>query len=113
MESILMNLIGIANIMINGVKSMIHNIKVDAMNFSKDIRPYIHAAYELLYDFIMGNKAKYTYAFLMVFFIASILNALIVFIIVFGRKVIELSFGLEDTNYKIAIALFIGAVIAM
>lgn len=112
MKIILSKINDLANNVIAKAKEIAGNLKNEAINFIKNRKPTIKFAIAVAADFLYGNKVKYTYAFLMGFFISSFIGCPIVFIAVLVRKLAEIFFTLEETNYKIAIAIILGALLA-
>ena len=112
MEIFLTKVMNIANGILAKTKSLVIDLKNDAIESIKDSKPMIRAIIALVLDFLYGNKAKYTYAFLIGFFFSSFVGYTIVFIAVLARKLAEIFFTLEETNYKIAIAIILGALLA-
>ena len=101
----------LANNVIAKAKEIAGNLKNETINFIKNSRPIIKSAITVAADFLYGNKVKYTYAFLMGFFISSFIGCQIVFIAVLIRKIGEMILVLKETDYKIAIAVIIGAML--
>ena len=112
MKIILSKINDLANNVIAKAKEIAGNLKNEAINFIKNRKPTIKFAIAVAADFLYGNKVKYTYAFLIGFFFSSFVGYTIVFIAVLARKLAEIFFTLEETNYKIAIAIILGALLA-
>ena len=112
MKIILSKINDLANNVIAKAKEIAGNLKNEVINFIKNRKPTIKFAIATATDFLYGNKAKYTYAFLMGFFISSFIGCPIVFIAVLIRKIGEMILALKETDYKIAIAVIIGAMLA-
>lgn len=112
MKIILSKINDLANNVIAKAKEIAGNLKNETINFIKNSRPIIKSAITVAADFLYGNKVKYTYAFLMGFFISSFIGCQIVFIAVLIRKIGEMILALKETDYEIAIAVIIGAMLA-
>ena len=112
MKIILSKINDVANIVIAKAKTIVASSKNEVINFIKNRKPAIKLALAVAADFLYGNKVKYTYAFLMGFFISSFIGCPIVFIAVLIRKIGEMILALKETDYKIALAIIIGAMLA-
>ena len=75
MKIILSKINDLANNVIAKAKEIAGNLKNEVINFIKNRKPTIKFAIATATDFLYGNKVKYTYAFLMGFFISSFLAA--------------------------------------
>ena len=109
MEILFTKVMDMVSLVATSAKKVISDVKVKMINIAKDAEPAARAIYALVLDFINGSKAKYTYAFLIGFFFSTVCGCGIVVVAIFARKVAELFFALPETDYKMAVAVLLGA----